>query len=212
MSTWTTITSLGDIKAMVPVAATIGIGLAMGKAWRMAMWWCLLLAISLSVVLASKIAFIGWCVGSPTLDFTGFSGHAMRVTAIAPVLFYLLLHRASSQTRMWGVLMGILCGILVGISRLVLHDHSTSEVVAGWILGATVSLGFIAIFRSAHTFVLNRWLVALCLLTLFVAPAAEPAPTQRWIVDIALLISGRDQPCSRHDWRFPSGIPPIGSN
>ncbi|HEY8101125.1 MAG TPA: phosphatase PAP2 family protein [Burkholderiaceae bacterium] len=212
MTSWTTITSLGDIKAMAPVAAAIGIGLAMGNAWRMALWWCLLLTISLGLVAASKLAFIGWCVGSYTFDFTGFSGHAMRMTAIAPVLFYLLLQNASSQTRALGIFLGMMCGVIVGISRLALHDHSPSEVVMGWTLGAIVSLGFILTFRSAKTFVLNRWIVTLCLLIILTAPTVEPAPTQRWIVAIALYLSGHDQPCTRDAWRLPEGTPPTASN
>jgi hypothetical protein len=201
MIPWTTITSLGDIKAMAPVAATIGLGLAMSNAWRMALLWCLILVISLGLVAASKIAFIGWCIGSAGLEFTGFSGHAMRVTAIAPVLFYLLLHNASSRTRSIGVATGLLCGVCVGISRLVLHDHSVSEVVTGCALGGLVSLGFILILQSAKELVLNRWLAVLCMIAVLAAPTAEPTPTQRWIVDIALFISGHDHPCTRNDWR-----------
>ncbi|MGZ3253144.1 MAG: phosphatase PAP2 family protein [Burkholderiaceae bacterium] len=201
MIPWTTITSLGDIQAMAPVAATIGLGLAIGRAWRMAILWCVLLAVSLGLVVTSKVAFIGWCIGSPTLDFTGFSGHAMRVTAIAPVLFYLLLQHASSKARAAGIFLGLMCGAVVGISRLALHDHSTAEVVAGWALGALVSLGFILIFRSAKTFVLNKWLVALSLAIILAAPYAEPAPTQSWMIDVALFISGHDQPCTRSDWK-----------
>jgi membrane-associated phospholipid phosphatase len=206
MTPWTTITSLGDIKAMVPLAATIGIGLAVGNAWRMAMWWCLMLALSLGFVAISKIAFVGWCIGSPALDFTGVSGHAMRVTAIAPVLLYLLSQNASTRTRVFGIFLGLFCGVMVGLSRLALHDHSTTEVVAGWLLGATVSLGFILIFRSVKNFVLNKWLIALCLMVILAAPSAEPAPTQRWIVNIALFISGHDRPCTRNDWESPDRL------
>lgn len=174
----------------------------MNKAWRLAMWWCLLLAASLGLVLASKLAFVGWCIGSPTMDFTGFSGHAMRAMAIAPVLFYILLQNASYRARVFGVFLGIMCGIAVGISRLVLHDHSTAEVVAGWALGATVSLGFILVFRSVKSFVISKWLVAVCLLIILAAPSSAPAPTQRWVVSIALFLSGHAQACTRDDWRL----------
>ena len=46
MFPWTALTSLGDVKAMAPVAATIALGLVLGRAGRMALWWCLLLAAS----------------------------------------------------------------------------------------------------------------------------------------------------------------------
>jgi membrane-associated phospholipid phosphatase len=99
------------------------------------------------------------------------------------------------------VLFGMMCGALVGISRLALHNHSTAEVIAGWALGALVSMGFILLFRSSKPFVLNRWLIVLSMIVIMAAPYAEPAPTQGWMVDVALFISGHDQPCSRSNWK-----------
>jgi hypothetical protein len=203
MIPWMTITNLGDMTAMTPLAATIGIGLALGRSWRMALWWAFFIGASLFVVAASKIAFIGWCVGSPRFDFTGFSGHAMRATAIAPVLFYLLLQNSTREIRLIGVALGLFFGIIIGVSRLVLHDHSVSEVIAGWALGASVSMGFIYILRSSTHFVLNRWLIALCTVAVLAIPYAEPAPTQRWLVTLTLMLSGHDQACTRSDWRRP---------
>ena len=202
MISWMTISSLADIRAMLPAAAMIVIGFLIGHSWRAVLWWCLLFFIGIALVIVTKIAFVGWGVGIRTLDFTGFSGHAMRATAVAPVLCYLLLQKARPVVRNLGVLLGILFGVVIAISRLVLHTHSVSEAMAGCALGAAVSLGFIWIVGSAHKFVFNPVVVTVCMASLLIVPFAEPTPTQRWIVEISLFISGHDRPYVRDGWQL----------
>ena len=84
---WPLLTRLGEMQLLVP-AACVAI-------WRMhreadarplAAWWLLALAVATLITTASKVAFIGWGVGSASLNFTGISGHAMFAGAIFPVL------------------------------------------------------------------------------------------------------------------------------
>ncbi|KAF3998166.1 phosphatase PAP2 family protein [Glaciimonas immobilis] len=197
MLPWISITQLADTTVMLPLAAACAAWLACARAWRMALWWCFLLALGLALVTLSKIAFIGWGIGIPTLDFTGFSGHAMRTTAVMPVLFYLLLQKSTVATRISGVILGMALGVFMGISRLAVHVHSMSEVVSGCLLGACVSIGFIWISRTFPKPVLHRWLIVLSLVVLIPAPMANPAPTERWLNTISLLISRHDKPFER---------------
>ncbi|MFC6518687.1 hypothetical protein ACFQAT_01865 [Undibacterium arcticum] len=81
------ITSVGGITVMAPAAIAITVWLVVERSWRVALWWCLLFAAGMGLVVATKIAFIGWGIGIRSLDFTGFSGHSMRATAVIPVLF-----------------------------------------------------------------------------------------------------------------------------
>jgi len=193
---------------MGPAALGIAIWLIVGRGWRMALWWCLLFIAGMSLVAVSKIAFIGWGIGIRSIDFTGFSGHSMRATAVFPVLFYLILQKAPPVARVSGVLLGIVFGVIIGISRLVLHSHSVSEAAAGCVLGSMVSLSFIWILGPSQKFVLYRSLIALSLITLLVAPYAEPAPTQRWLIDLSLYLSGHDRPFVRQGWKLaPSNWP-----
>jgi membrane-associated phospholipid phosphatase len=202
MISWMKITSFGGITVMAPAAIAITAWLVVGRAWRMALWWCLLFTTGMSLVVATKIAFIGWGIGIRSLDFTGFSGHSMRATAVIPVLFYLILQKAPPIARASGVSLGIVFGVIIGISRLVLHAHSVSEVVAGCILGGMVSLSFIWILGHSQRFVPYRALLALSLIALLAPPYAEPAPTQRWITGVALYLSGHDRPFVRHGWKI----------
>jgi len=202
MLSWMTISSFADAGAMLPAVAIIAIGLIMGHSWRAVLWWCLLFFVSMTLVLITKIAFVGWGLGIRTLDFTGFSGHAARATAVAPVLCFLLLQKARPAVQSFGVVLGLLFGVVVTISRLVLHVHSVSEAVAGCALGAAVSLSFIWIIGSSHKFVFSPLMATVCLAGLLIAPVTEPTPTQRWIVEISLYISGHDRPYVRDGWQL----------
>jgi membrane-associated phospholipid phosphatase len=152
----------------------------------------------MALVVATKIAFIGWGIGIRPLDFTGASGHAMRAMAIAPVMAYLLLQKAPSRVRLSGVLAGTAFGIVIGISRVVVHAHSVSEVVAGWLLGGLVSLSFIQLSGSLQKCLFNPTRIALGMAALLAfALFAKPAPTQRWLTEASLYLSGRDKPFVR---------------
>ncbi len=194
MSIWTNITNVGDITIMAAAATAITAGLVAERAWRIALCWCLLFTLATMLVLATKVAFVGWGIGISALDFTGISGHSMRATAIIPVLCYLILQKKSAATRLSGVLIGIVLGVIIALSRLVLHFHSMSEAIAGCLLGVMVSLSFIYMLRTSHAFELRRPLLAFCLIALLVAPHTEAAPTQNWIVDFALYLSGHQSP------------------
>src|SRR5258706_5490668 len=107
MISWMKITSLADTAAMAPTAMAIAAWLVVGRMRRMAAWWCLLFGAGADLVVATKMAFIGWGVGVRSLDFTGLSGHSMCATAIIPLLFYLLLQVARPVARSAGVMLGI---------------------------------------------------------------------------------------------------------
>lgn len=188
---------------MMPAAAAFAAWLLLGGAWRMALWWCGLFGAGLALVIASKIAFIGWGIGIESLDFTGFSGHAMRAMAVLPVLFYLVLQNASVATRTIGVLGGLLLGLLICTSRIVLEVHSVAEAVSGGMLGTAVSLGFIAISVKMEKPLLNRLLITATIVGLVVMSFAEPVPSQNMLIKAALALSGHDRPFTRENWKLP---------
>ncbi len=206
MIPWHSITFIGDSLITMPAAAAIVLWLASAGAWRMAFTWCVLFGAGSFVVLASKIAFIGWGIGIPGLDFTGVSGHAMRACAILPVLGWLLLRSAAPGWRKTGMLLATALAMLISVSRLVLHFHSLSEVVTGVGLGLLVAITFIKRFEHSPDLRLQRWVVGLTMLSLIPTTYAEPAPTQRWVTSMALYLSGHDRPYVRKaDGEFTRG-------
>ncbi|BBO99780.1 hypothetical protein SFSGTM_04890 [Sulfuriferula nivalis] len=166
------------------------------------MWWLLLFLGAMSIVVASKIAFIGWGIGSREYDFTGFSGHVTRAMSITPVLLYLLTQRASAMMRLGAIALGVGFGTLIAVSRIMVHAHSLSESIAGWLLGGTISFVFIYLLHKAPPIRAHYGLIALGLVGLiFATPFVEPTPTQRWITQAALYLSGHDRPYIRVTWQ-----------
>jgi hypothetical protein len=86
---WNRFTNLGDLAVMLPLAATIAIWLAAQKQFASSLRWLLAFGSAGLLVAISKIAFIGWGIGSRDFDFTGISGHTMLATATLPVLLFL---------------------------------------------------------------------------------------------------------------------------
>lgn len=198
MIAWSDISRFGDITITAFAALAIAGWLLAEGEKRLALCWTLLFGGGLGLVVASKLAFIGWGIGIPALDFTGFSGHAMRSTAVLPVLFYLILQKTRPAVRWSGAAAGLLCGVLVGISRVAVHAHSISEAVAGVVLGAAIGILFLRLAgRSLRRHVLNRLRVAVSVIALLQAPYVYPAPTQAWLTSIALYVTGRDHPFPR---------------
>lgn len=200
MISWLHITGLGDTVVMLPAAAAIAVWLAMTRAWRMALIWCLMFGTGLLVVVATKIAFVGWGIGIRALDFTGISGHAMRASAVLPVLCYLGLREAPAILRHAGLSLGIIGGALLTLSRVAVQAHSVSEALAGFLLGTLISLVFISLCHCRPALRIPSWLLALTLLALIPSSFANPAPTTRWINGVALYLAGHDRPYERGHW------------
>ncbi|NMM36757.1 MAG: phosphatase PAP2 family protein [Glaciimonas sp.] len=202
MHYWTIITSYGGSAVMMPAAAAFAAWLALGRAWRMFFWWCGLFGAGLTIVIVSKIAFIGWGIGIPALDFTGFSGHAMRAMAVIPVLFYLVLQNTGRATRTVGVLVGLLLGALICTSRVAVQVHSVTEAISGGVLGAAVSLSFIALSCKLEKPLLNRALMIATVIGLIGLSYVEPIPSQGLLTTVALSLSGHDKPYTRENWKL----------
>lgn len=203
MIPWTKITNLGDVTIMTVVVAVIAAGFIIERAWRPVVWWCLLFAAGMGLVVATKIAFLGWGLGIQALDFEGLSGHATRAFAVIPVLCYLIQQEKSAAARVSGLMLGVALGVAIAMSRSVLHFHSVSEIVAGSLLGLMTSACFIWMLGGMRQFALRRSLLAVVLIVVALTPYHTPiaTPTQRWMVRLALYLSGRETPYGRLDHR-----------
>ncbi|AME26232.1 MULTISPECIES: phosphatase PAP2 family protein [Burkholderiaceae] len=201
LSLWLSITSVGSVGVMIPLAIVVAVWLALGYPWRYAMCWLLVLGGASGLVFLTKLAFMGWGIGVRELDFTGISGHAMISSAVLPVALFVACLPGRQWVRALGVVLGLLIGIVVGVSRILLNAHSVSEVVTGCGLGALTALLFVAYAWRAESGKLSPAPVAVSLAIVAVVLHGIPVPTQRWITDIALQLSGRDQPFIRARWK-----------
>ncbi len=143
---WQLISFFGDSTVLLPSAAALFIVLMLRKTSRLLAWqWSLLFGITGAIVCASKLAFMGWGLGIRELDYTGFSGHSALSAAFWPIFLWLLSARFSVGLRKAAVITGYVLAAVVGYSRLVIHAHSVSEVIAGLLLGAAGSALFLVL-------------------------------------------------------------------
>ena len=203
---WTFITRFGEAQILLPL--TLALALPMwrrGGASRLVIGWLGSIVVVASITTVSKLAFIGWGIGSAQFDFTGVSGHAMFAAAVYPVMFRLLPPGDGQRAALWralGLCAGAMLAALVGISRLMVEAHSVSEVLAGMALGLTASaltLRFArpSVDRSAPT---PRWVPGLVAAWLLVLPHSAPASrTHDLVTKLALGLSGRQVPYQRSD-------------
>jgi len=185
------ITNLGDSAVMLPCIALITLWLAIpaptrGMAWR---WLLVALGVVL-LVTASKLAFMGWRLSLPGLDFTGLSGHSAIAAVVWPALGGLLGGRRSALWQALGVMLGVLVALTVGYSRLVLHAHSISEAVLGLLVGGGASLVFLYNYRVRWCLPERVYVALLSLLLVLPFVYGHRFPSESMLENIAHQLSG----------------------
>lgn len=208
------ITRFGEMGIILPLAAALTLWmLATTRGLRPVLRWLVPLGLAVGITTLSKIAFIGWGLGIATIDFTGFSGHAMFSSAIYPVLGYTLAAQWSRKpgARFFAMLAGYALALAIGWSRVHIQVHSVSEVVAGLALGASAS-GW-TIWRMSHNLVAanprpHRWALLALLGWLAVMPVqAAPSKSHDIVTRLALSLAEHEKAFRRVDLHV-APIPP----
>ena len=204
---WHNISLIGSMAVMAPAGLAIAVWLACGKSWRLAWRWSVLFGVGMAVVVLTKVAFMGWGIGVASVEFAGISGHAMRSGAVFPVLFFMLLKNVRPDWRRAGVCAGVALAVLISVARVKGQQHSASEAISGTLLGLLVAGIFIWQMAGARELFISRTLVALSLCALLLTPAAEPVPTEQWMTQLALYLSGHERAFQRSDWSMAERRP-----
>lgn len=200
---WQLISFFGDSTVLLPSAAALFIVLMLRKTSRLLAWqWSLLFGITGAIVCASKLAFMGWGLGIRELDYTGFSGHSALSAAFWPIFLWLFSARFPRLQKA-AVATGYILAAVVGYSRLVIHAHSVSEVIAGLLLGAVGSALFLLLQkRTTHSEnVRISWggVACLVMVPLILLHSGNKAPTQSLLGQIATAVGPLDKPFTRTD-------------
>ena len=208
---WRSISMLGDSGLMIPMAIVIGLTLAFSRGTgRLAVWWTLFWTATGGLVLATKLAFFMWGIGSVRFDFTGLSGHAALASLIWPAAMWLLAaNRTALSTTLW-VMTGFLMGAAIAYSRWKLHAHSSSEAVIGFVAGSLIGLGFWWLVQRCQPIRIRfAGLAGTVLLVLVVVQHSRPTPTQDWIRLVSTRLTGTP-PFGRPDLHRATGTDYLG--
>ena len=198
MTGWMFVTRWGNSLLLLPAASCICISLWAVGDRRIALRWAACFGGAVFAVLASKVAFLGWGIGSRALDFTGISGHSTLAAAVLPMLGWWLTQDQPAAVQRRAVVTGAGLALVVGISRLLLSAHSVSEVAIGLALGALVAWTVIPRGRVADKRSSFRWLVPTTLLAAgIVTGVGESGGAHGIVVQLALHLSGRTEAFTR---------------
>ncbi|WNN42987.1 MULTISPECIES: phosphatase PAP2 family protein [Winslowiella] len=198
---WNTLSYLGDSMLLLPTAVIIALVMPWKNNDRRAVWfWIVVFCLAGALVSLSKIAFMGFGIGSARFNFTGFSGHSAMSATLWPVMFWLLSGRLSALLRGAALAVGYLIPLMVGFSRLELDVHSTSEVVSGLLLGYTLSSAFLLSQRSSQLkgFSVVQLCVAL-LVPVLLFSHGRVATTQGFLTHLSTKITGLEKPFTRSE-------------
>jgi membrane-associated phospholipid phosphatase len=214
MTFWPLLTRLGEAEILLPVAVFTALLLLLQQGTRrQACLWMALLFSAAALTTLSKLAFIGWGLGFAAINFTGVSGHAMFSSAVYPLLLRSYAGIASvgdaqidsKRRQRLALSAGAALAMLVGVSRIAIGAHAFSEVLAGWLLGAVVTLLVLRLAGNGAVrvhpvlvVVLGAWLDTMPV-------HLQPSQTHSMVTRLALVLSGRALPYTRSDMLQETG-------
>ncbi|MGG6175398.1 phosphatase PAP2 family protein [Pantoea allii] len=198
---WKTLTYFGDSMLLIPTAVIIALILPWKSDNRRTVWyWIMAFGLAGLVVCVSKILFLGFGIGSARFNFTGFSGHSAMSATLWPVMLWLISGRWSSRWRVFAIGVGYLIPLMVGLSRLVIHAHSISEVLTGLLLGFTLSTAFLLSQRQTALKGFSWPQIAAALLVpVLLLGHGRIATTQQFLEQFSARLAGMEKPYTRAD-------------
>ncbi|CAG9169408.1 phosphatase PAP2 family protein [Cupriavidus respiraculi] len=198
MSHWQFLSRFGETTLLLPCAVMLYAWLRHSRETAAARQWLCAFGLVAGLTVLSKLAYMGWGVGLPAVDFTGFSGHSVMAAAVLPVVLHRLAPKRPAWTALAAAAAGVVLAVAVSVSRLVLGVHSPSEVAGGLALGLGASVWCIALSHARARRATPPVAVALVLAFVVGLPASgASAPTHRWLEQIAVYLSARDKPFGR---------------
>ena len=198
---WYSLSWFGDTALLLPAGLALGIALLLRSESRgLALRWALAFGTTGLLAMSTKIAFMGWGIGSAALDFTGLSGHSALSAAFWPVAGWMGTQRRSVALRTTAIGLGVLLALAIGVSRLALGVHSFSEVVLGLLVGGGTSFWFISgIKRDPPRRTTFAPAVLIVIALIAVLQHGRPAPTTALLETTVIRVLGVSKPFTRQD-------------
>lgn len=148
MSTiWNFVTDFGDSAVTTPLALLVLVFLFAGGHRRVALGWLLAIGGCAAVIAELKLGF-GACGHEITfVHLHSPSGHTAMSTSVYGSLALLIGARLPAGQRRAVYAAAAIAIIAIGLSRVVLHDHSRTEIAVGFVVGVVGVAVFRAVLR-----------------------------------------------------------------
>jgi membrane-associated phospholipid phosphatase len=203
---WNWFTPLGHVAVVWPLTIATAALLIVRAGGRTSLagvsTWLGAMALASLLVAASKVAFYGWGTGIREWNLTCFSGHSVLAMGFWPVALALLVPTRLRRSRHIAYALGALIGVLVGVSRVKLNAHPTSEVVAGLALGLLVASLSLKALAATH---LGAKQVALAttltvIVSIWIGVHLPNLQTEHWLGRLGASLAGNEKPVHRQSW------------
>lgn len=162
------ITHLGDSALLIPATIVVVLYLVVCGFHRLAGAWLISIVGCMAVTLVAKIGFYIATCGSRSgdMDIMSPSGHTSFSFAFYGGLAVLLANGRSDWTRRGITAAGFVLALAIGLTRILIHVHTVTEVLVGIVIGgAAVALFAFLHGRAGRPDVRALPLVALVVLT-----------------------------------------------
>jgi membrane-associated phospholipid phosphatase len=149
------LTDFGDSAVLLPLSLVVLVWLLATRSVNAAIWWVGVLAVFGAVIGGLKMLFFA-C--PPAVDVRSPSGHTgFSMLVYGSIAAIIAIQRQSAWTRAAIMLSAIVLVIGIAMSRVILHMHSPTETVIGFVIGmAAVGVFFLGHQRATP----NRRLTA----------------------------------------------------
>jgi len=188
---------LGDVHLTVALASAVTIWLLVADSRESARYWVIAVSGAFGVVAVSKIMYLGWGTQFLLLGFKAISGHAAGATAVLPMVLYLLANFLGRRAQGIALVGGWVISAAVAAALVRHGEHTVSEALAGWCLGALASG---ATCRHVRYKTVHPSLPAFgttLAVTVIVAACMQNVPVGWWMIKTALVLSGDGR---IHNW------------
>ena len=176
------ITDLGDAAFLLPASALVLGYLWALKSGRAAAAWMSTLALCAGLTVLAKLAFYACGAQFPALDIRSPSGHTSLSTTFYSCGAMMLSVEKDRLAKLVIAAASALVIAAIALSRLLLHVHTSEEVMAGLIIGLVCVAWFAFAYLRERTGSLPwPWLAATLILLALL--------THGWHLDLEMLLA-----------------------
>jgi membrane-associated phospholipid phosphatase len=191
------VTIFGDGAILVPLSGAVFVYLIYTKQLPLALEWALTIGICLLMTLCAKLLLLACGAAVPQMDLRSPSGHV----SFSAVFYGCAAVLAGGKLTGWkryaigfGVTVLI---ILIGVSRVRIGAHSTSETIAGFLIGLPC-VAIFAYLRSRGEIQTDRLIPITVILFLWAFALQQTGihfSAERWIGHLLVWLGGAPGLC-----------------